>query len=355
MFGKKRVNGDKADKPENKRKPQKIKRKYRKPSDVKWFYFMPVLLVIGLIFVAAGGMIVHHNSSEYTKKIMASSMAKGESLFLRNGTSEGSLTLGNTLLSADEKTLAVEVRYDEAAHKQLSSFGENYNLYLIDTEDNVMDNTELSYGMFGTDGSGVLTIHREAGFQDKAFMVFILDKGVLVTTEDLQTDRTMTDAEISKSLASQLAEIDAGNNDDTNESNVADDRLPPTYVMRLNAHSSEKSYRNWDSDREVVEDLFVDGNLKKIEKKKEDIERKVKAGEQTLDEMNQRLEKNPDDNTALSSKQEIENALESLEDELQKAEDNFNQISESKIEKDVLAPKQSVFEEYTVIDINKVR
>lgn len=350
LFGKKQVSGDKK---EVKKKPQKIKRKYKKPSDVKWFYFMPVLLVIGLVFVAAGGFMVHHNSSEYTKKILASSMAKGEELFLRNGESEGTLTLGNTLLSADGKTLAAEVRYDEEAHKQLSSFGQNYNLFLIDTEDNVMDDAELSYGMFGTDGSGVLTIHREKGFENKAFMVFILDKGVLVTTEDLQTDRTMSDSEISKSLSAQLAEIEEKHSDD--ESMMDDERLPPTYIVRLNAQSAKKSYRNWKNDKQLVEDLFVDGNLKKIESKKEDIESRISAGEQTLGEMNERLEQNPEDEIALSTKQDIENSIENLEKELKKAEDNFDKISETKIDNDVLAPKQAEFEKYTVIDINRVK
>lgn len=352
MFGKRRVSGEGAG---NKRKPQKIKRKYKKPSDVKWFYFMPALLVVGLVFIIAGGFMVQHNSAEYTKKILASSMAKGEKLYLRNGESEGTLTLGNTLLSADEKTLAVEIRYDEAAHKRLSSFGENYNLYLVDTRDNVMEDAELSYGMFGTDGSGVLTVHREEGFKNKAFMVFILDKGVLVTTEDLQTDRTMSDTEISKSLSSQLAEIDEKNNDNSDEIKMDDERLPPTYVVRLNAQSAEKSYRNWSNDRHLVEDLFVDGNLKKIEKKKENIVNQIDAGEQTLEEMEKRLEKNPGDEIALSSKQDIENSIDSLKDELKKSEDNFANISETKIENNILEPKQVEFEEYTVIDINRVK
>lgn len=351
LFGKKQANGGKED---VKKKPQKIKRKYKKPSDVKWFYFMPVLLVIGLVFVVSGGFIVHHNSAEYTKKILASSMAKGEELFLRNGKSDGTLTLGNTLLSADGKTLAVEVRYDEEAHKQLSSFGENYNLFLVDTEKNVMDDAELSYGMFGTDGSGVLTIHREKGFENKAFMVFILDKGVLVTTEDLQTDRTMSDSEINKSLSAQLAEIDEKNNDN-DENTMDDEKLPPTYIIRLNAQSAEKSYRNWKNDKQLVEDLFVDGNLKKIESKKEDIEKQIKAGEQTLGEMDKRLEENPDDEIALSAKQDIENSIDKLEDELERAEDNFNKITETKIDNDVLSPKQKEFERFTVIDINRVK
>lgn len=354
LFGKKLADGEKRSEAKKKKKqrPQKIKRKYKKPSDVKLFYIMPGLLLIGLVCIFAGVIIVHKNSVNYNEKVLASSMAKGENLFVRTGKAEGNLTLGNTLLSADEKTLAVEIRYDDASRKQLSAFGDNYNLYLIDTEENIMEGADLSYGMFGTDGSGVLTIHREEGFQNKAFMVFILDKGVLVTSEELQTGRTMSDAEISQSLARQLAQIEESNNATSETDN---ERMPPTYVLRLNAHSSEKSYRNWENDREVVEDLFVDRNLQRIQDNKEKIETKIKSGEQTLEEMDLRLEKNPDDNTALSSKQEIENQLKTLDKELKKAEENYKKITETTIETDVLAPKQTEFEKYTVIDLNRVR
>src|SRR5699024_4548550 len=117
-----------------------------------------------------------------------------------------------------------------------------------------------------------------------------------------------------------------------------------------NAQSAEKSYRNWKNDKQLVEDLFVDGNLKKIESKKEDIEKQIKAGEQTLGEMDKRLEENPDDEIALSAKQDIENSIDKLEDELERAEDNFNKITETKIDNDVLSPKQKEFERFTVID-----
>lgn len=353
LFGQKPAAGEKGSKEKpKKQKPQKIKRKYKTPSDVKLFYIMPGLLIIGLACIAAGVFIVHKNSVAYNEQVLASSMAKGENLYVRSGNAEGNLTLGNTLLSADGKTLAVEIRYDDASRRQLSAFGDNYNLYLIDTEENRMDDAELAYGMFGTDGSGVLTVHREEGFQNKAFMVFILDKGVLVTSEDLQTGRSMSDAEISQSLARQLAQIEESNSA-TSETN--NERMPPTYVVRLNASSSEKSYRNWKNDKELVEDLFVDGNLKSIQKNKEDLETKIEAGEQTLEEMEKRLEKNPDDNTALSSKQELENQLKRLNDELEKADENYKKITETTIETGVLEPKQTEFDKFTVIDLNRVR
>lgn len=318
---------------------------------------MPGLLVIGAVCIAIGSIIVHNNSVEYEKQILASSMAKGEELFVRNGKTDGTLTLGNTLLSENKKTMAVEVKYDEEAHKELSSFGQNYNLYLVDTEDNVMSDTELSYGMFGTDGSGVLTIHRDEGFQNKAFMVFILDKGVITTRDDLDAGDTMTDTEIDKSLSSQLAQMDDDNDRERekDDSYMDDEHLPPTFVMRLNAHSSETSNRNWQNDREIVEDLFVDKNLKKIEEEKKNIEEQIESGEQTLEEMDQRLEENPEDEIAADNKSDIENSIDSLKDERDKAEKNFEEISSSNIADDVLDPVQTDYENYTVIDLERVR
>lgn len=318
---------------------------------------MPGLLVIGAVCIAIGSIIVHNNSVEYEEQILASSMAKGEELFVRNGKTDGTLTLGNTLLSENKKTMAVEVKYDEEAHKELSSFGQNYNLYLVDTEDNVMSDAELSYGMFGTDGSGVLTIHRDEGFQNKAFMVFILDKGVITTRDDLDAGNTMTDTEIDKSLSSQLAQMDDDNDRERekDDSYMDDEHLPPTFVMRLNAHSSKVSNRNWQNDREIVEDLFVDKNLKKIEQEKKNIEEQIESGEQTLEEMDQRLEENPEDEIAADNKSDIENSIDSLKDERDKAEKNFEEISSSNIADDVLDPAQTDYENYTVIDLERVR
>lgn len=315
---------------------------------------MPALLVVGVICMIIGGIMVHNNSVAYNKKIMASSMAKGQELTLRNGESEGTLTMGNSLLSADKKTLAVEIEYDSEAHAQLSSYGQNYNLFLVDTEDNVMDDAEISYGMFGTDGSGVLRIHNDEGFKNKAFMVFILDKGVLSTSDELRTDQAMTDAEIDKSLSAQLSEIEEKNSDEE-ETTMDDDRLPPTYIARLNAHSADTSYRNWSNDRQLVEDLFVDDNLKKIDKEKKKLEGQIEKGETTLEEMEQRLEENPQDEIAQSNKRDIESSLDNLEDDLQNAETNYEEISGENIDENVLNPVQSEFDRYTVININKVQ
>ncbi|MDT0111664.1 hypothetical protein QJV45_14365 [Listeria booriae] len=355
LLGKKQRLGGKEkkkSKPVKAKKRKNIRKKkvFKNPSDVRLFYVMPVLLLIGVICVISGFVILHHNSTVYTDKVLASSMKKGEELVKRNQDSEGTLTLGNTVLSADEKTLAVEIKYDEAAHSQLSAFGDNYKIFVISTKDNRMNKVSVKYGMFGTDGSGVLTIYKKDGFKNRAFKVYIMDKEQLVSSDDLQDSRTLTDSEIESSIESQLAAADTETSTDGEKPK---DKLPPTYIVRLNAHSAEVSYRNWWNDKELIEDLFVDRNLKKIEKNKNDLVKKIEKGKASLEEMDKRLKKNPNDSTALSNKQTLENSLENLDVALKKEESDFTRISQSHIDTHVLDPKQTKYQYYEVNDINK--
>ncbi|MCT1175228.1 hypothetical protein [Pediococcus pentosaceus] len=361
IFGKKQKDGAQSTaknprKKKDKRKAILNKRTFKNPPDAKLFYRMPLLLAIGLICIMAGLIIMWRNDTNYNQKIMSSSLPKGSELPVRDGTaSEGTLKLGSSLLSADGKTLAVEIQYDDDAHNSLSSFGDNYNLYLIDTENYQMKGTKLSYGMFGTDGSGVLKIHRDKGFENKAFMVFLIDKGVIVSNDKLNTSRTMTDDEIDKSLAKQLEEVEADSSSDDQDSTAQKDALPPTFMIRLNGHTTKKAYRNWHNDSEIVEDLFVDHNLKKIKKNQQALEKKYRSGERSLDEMNERLEKNKNDSVAQSNKQELEQTLKGLKAEIKSAKSNYERISNSNIKANVLAPKQHSFKRYTVKDINAVK
>lgn len=360
IFGKKLKDGaqDTAKHPKkkkDKKKAKQNKRVFKNPPDAKLFYRMPLLLAIGLVCIMMGLIIMWRNDASYNQKIMSSSLPKGSELPVRDGTaSDGVLKLGSSLLSADGKTLAVEIQYDDDAHNSLSSFGDNYNLYLIDTENYRMKGSKVSYGMFGTDGSGVLKIHREQGFEDKAFMIFLIDKGVIVSSDKLNTSRTMTDDEIDKSLAKQLEDVESEDSSDDQES-TAKEALPPTYMIRLNGHSTKKAYRNWANDSQVVEDLFVDHNLKKIKKNKQSLEKKYKSGQRSLDEMNERLEKNENDSAAQSNKQELEQTLKSLQADIKTANANYKRISNSNIKSNVLAPKQTSFKRYTVKDINAVK
>ncbi|MDR0289070.1 MAG: hypothetical protein LBH78_03400 [Rickettsiales bacterium] len=335
-----------------KKKKRKKGRTFKNPSDVKLFYRMPFLLAIGIVCVLIGVGISWNNSKNYKTELLASSMPKGTTLPIRKGTSgEGNLKLGNSLLSSDGKTLAVEIRYDDTAHSSLSSFGTNYKLDLIDTKTNLMTDTKISYGMFGTDGSGVLQIHSDKGFKDKAFMVFLIDKGVIVTNDKLQMSHTMTDSEIDQSLAKQLEAVE--NSDETGESSSGI-TLPPTYMIRLNAHNTQRSYRNWSNDSELVSDLFVENNLKKIDKNVQDIKYKIKSADKSLSEMNKRLEKNAKDSTAESNKQSLESTLSQLRDNLESAQKNYDTLSKTNIGDSILNPKQTDFKKFTVSDINNV-
>ena len=144
LFGKKQKSGESRKKQSNQNTIKQIgldrKKllKYKTPSDVKLFYQMPIFLVIGFVLFLTGGIWIQHNANAYRQRVLASSMQYGENLPLWGGTAKGNLSLGHTKLSRDGRTLAVEIKYDDAAHQVLSSYGNRYKLRLVDTKDNRM-------------------------------------------------------------------------------------------------------------------------------------------------------------------------------------------------------------------------
>lgn len=351
LFGKKQKNGGKSQ-PKRKKKKKKITR-FKRPSDVKLFYQMPVYLVIAITFLVVGLSWIHRNNAAYKASVLASSMGYKEQLPLWGGTSKGNLTLGHTRLSKDGKTLAVEIQYDDTAHQSLSSFGNRYKLRLVDTYDNKMKDAKIHYGIFGTDGSGVLTIYNPHGFKNKSFIVMLIDNGQLVTSDDLTDSTQMSDGDLDKSITAELSNPD-GNDDSSSNVNSKRAKLPPLYYVRLNAKNAKRNYRNWDNDSQIIDDLFVKTNLKDIKSKMQQVKVKIKKAKTTLNEMNKRLEENPNDEVAQQNKSDIEGSLQSLETNYNSLEKRYDKLSNSTISDDVLDPEQTKFKEFTVDDINNI-
>ena len=351
LFGKKQAN-KKQDKQKRKnKKPARVK--HSVPPDVKLFLRLPIILAIGILMIVGGTAKSMQNISAHRELLMEQSMQKGEPLSLYAGTNKGTLTLGNSILSKDGKTMAVEIKYDDTAHKNLSSFGERYRLRLVDTYENPMD-VKMTYGLFGTDGSGVLTVYSETGFRDKAFMVMIIDNGQLVTGSDLQNSTALTDSELDKSITAQLSNA-TNSDEESNRLKEEKKKLPPLYSLRLNAKNMQRDTKDWKTDKDIVEDLFVKSNLKAIKEKKDALLQKVAKGNKTLEEMNQRVKENPQDTVAQSNIQEIESSISQLQEQVTIAENNIKMIQTSVIKENVLAPKQEKSEKYTVEDLNYVK
>lgn len=112
--------------------------KYQTPKDVKESYIMPILLFLGIFLIVVSLVLDRSVTNNYQKKVMASAMKYNEELAIYNGdkNSKGTLTLGHTILSKDGKTLAAEIKYDQTAHENLSSFGSRYRLRLVKRRDN---------------------------------------------------------------------------------------------------------------------------------------------------------------------------------------------------------------------------
>lgn len=335
------------DKSKVKPKKKKYVRPYKKsPVQVKQAYIMPTLLVVGMLSVGSGFVISGHNTHVYNQQVMASSMTKGTELVSWGRDTQAGLTMGETKLSKDGKTLAVEIKYDETAHTVLSSFGKNYALRLITPKDNPMTGVTMNYGLFGTDGSGVLTIHNDKGFQDKAFVVMLVDKERLVTSDDLSSTTTYSDSDIDDSITAQLS----GSQDDT-QSAVSDDKQdkanakqPAIYYVRLNGARAHKTSENWSNDRDIVNDLFVNQTLAKRKQDMSDLRNKMKQTNKTIAEMDERLKKNPDDTIAQNNKTALTSSLTSFQTQYDSSEKSYNKIKDSTIKTNVLQPKVKTYE-----------
>lgn len=319
---------------------------------------MPIYFILGVFLVLTGFIWIQKNGSDYRASVLAQSMKFDEQLPLWGGTAKGNLTLGHTRLSKDGKTLAVEIKYDAAAHQGLSSYGSRYKLRLVDTKDNQMNGLKMSYGLFGTDGSGVLQIKSPDGFKNHSFVVMLIDNGQLVTTEDLNSETQMTDTDLDKSITAELS--DANNNpnstNDTSSNNVNDNskkkNLPPLYYVRLNAHNATRNYRSWSNDSEVVEDLFVKSNLNKLKDSMAQSKLKLEKANKTLKEMNNRLAENKNDQTALQNKTNLESSITALSNEYKAAHKRYIKLKNATIKNDILNPKQTKYHKYTIENIN---
>lgn len=314
---------------------------------------MPILMVIGFLFCGTAEYWKIHNSNVYQAKVMESSMQYGEQLPLWGGNSYGKLTLGHTKLSANGKDLAVEIKYDSDAHTSLSSFGTRYALRLVRTEENHM-HVKMRYGLFGTDGSGVLDIHSSKGFANQAFVVMIVDRGHLVTSDQLteNDDSASSEADMDKSITAQLSDADSSNSESTN--NAQSKRLPPIYIVRLNAHNADRSVHNWHNDRDIVNDLFVRDNLAKLVKQENRIKTKMRRGQVSLDEMKRRVKENPDDTVSIDNVSQLTTALETFKVNLKTAEDNRRKIENSTINPNVLDPVQNKYQTFVEKDLGNL-
>lgn len=327
--------------------------KYQTPKDVKESYIMPILLFLGIFLIVLSLALDRSVTSNYQKKVMASAMKYNEELAIYNGdkNSKGTLTLGHTILSKDGKTLAAEIKYDQTAHENLSSFGSRYRLRLVKRRDN-KKNYQLSYGLFGTDGSGVLQIHSNNGFNNQSIIVMIIDAGQLVSSDSLGTDSQVKDTDIDKSITAQLSDNSGG--DSSPDLHKESKKLPPIYYVRLNALNAKKSNRNWTNDSQLVRDLFIKDNLKKYKKVQEKNEKKLNNGYRTLHEMNMRLKENPKDETAQQNRENLKGDINSLKQEIKKDRNNYKLLKNSSFSKKILDPKQTKYHLFKVHDLRQV-
>ncbi len=337
--------------------PVKVAEKEVRASDVKLFRIMPFLALLGAILIVVGfGGILNANHI-YSVKQGQKSFSPGTQLPLFRGESKGTLKMGNIVKSKDNKQAAVEIKYtDQNAKTQLSVFGKNYKLYVLTQKDYPSAGLEVKYGFFGTDGSGILQISSPEPFIDQAIVIMLIDESTLVSSNDIYGTSNNTDSIMTKSITAQLADGTASDSNSTSsESDPTSKANIPIYYLRVNPGGSAKKVDDWgENDKKLVEALFVNQNLEKIEKNLADNKKKLELAKNTLREYDERLKENPDDKAAATAKQTFESNIETLNNNIEKEMKNYDKVKSYRIKSDILGKQQTKYKLIKSNDINKL-
>lgn len=338
---------DKEEKPKKKKnkKPQAVKSSEKEVvfKDVRLFRVMPIIFMAGVALIATGVGMAKYANYKYQIKQSQLSMSKNTALPILTGSSDrGTLTLGNSILSKDGKHLAVEFKYDDTAHQNLSAFGKNYKLWLVTDEKYDSSGFELKYGFFGTDGVGVMQVASSKGFPDKAFIVMLMDKTDLSSDTDL-TGENVSDETLDKSITAQLAGANSSSNESSDSTNSQDSGGRPIYYARINPYSAKRLKTNWNDERELVNQLFIKDNLKKIAKQKESDLAKLEQAKRKKKEYEKRLKANPNDATASQGIDNLRSTIETLKNNLETEDKNYAHLNDYKVANDILGKQQTKF------------
>lgn len=357
---KKNKKKDKSKKKAEKEKnvPNRVSEKEHVFKDVRYFRYMPYSLLVALVLLIGGVGWMAYNNHQYSVEQSRLSMPKGTQLPLFKGTAKGQaqLTIGDSIVSPDKKHMAVSIQYNQAAHMNMSAFGNKYHLWLVTDKGYPVKNIHMKYGFFGTDGNGVLQISSDKPFRNQAIVVMLIDESNLVTEDELNSSSSpVADNNIDKSITAQLAEGNMNNNsqdDGTNANgNSHKSSGPPIYYMRLNPYSAEKVNREWDNERELCDLLFVNSNLKKLKKQMNSVRSRLKSAQETLDECNRRLEVNPQDQYATEKKQNMEDSINSLQSTYNQDLKQYKKDKAYRISKHILGDEADSFR---VIETNNM-
>ncbi|MGX5378216.1 hypothetical protein ACWCL1_08235 [Ligilactobacillus sp. LYQ135] len=351
LKSKQKHNKESEKKSKNKQKKKKltsmrVKEKEHYFSDVRLFKWMPWLFGFALLLLFIAGGWSYSNNHQYNVAQTRKSMKEGTQLPILNkgAADKGTLTLGNSILSKDHKQMAVTIKYDDKAHQALSSFGTGYRLWLVATDGYPVEDIHVKYGIFGTDGSGVLQITSDKPFKNEAFVIMIVDTAKLTTTEQAANGSTVDDSTINKSITAQLSNGTLDGSDDMSDSSssTANSNVPPIYYMRLNPYSAKQTDVNWDNNEvELVDTLFIHNNLEKIKDQVEKNKKQLKEAKNTLEEYNKRLKINPDDQIAQQGKQDQEGQIEQLQQNVESANKKYQKIKNTRLSNNILGEEQT--------------
>ena len=101
--------------------------------------------------------------------------------------------------------------------------------------------------------------------------------------------------------------------------------------MRINPTSAKHVNVNWDgNEQELVDQLFINKNVKKLRKQLNDLKVQKTSLYANIKEMQARLKKNPNDETAQNELSTLQNQKDTIDRNVEIAQKNYDRISRAR-------------------------
>ena len=268
-------------------------------------------------------------------------------------------TLGFGGVWTDKKrdVTAIKLKYDKKARNKLSTRGESYKLYLIDSEGKLTKkDVKVSYGIL-TQGDGFLFI--KGHLSKKAYQIVLTNQSdidVTSSTDDdydevdelnddesttsstdrlaRQSEDEISDADIEESLSklkqgdiSKKGHLDFGSGKDKKEEPNVDYASFRVNVFSDSTKVFNGSFLDKDNNIDygkVVEQSSTKDAIKNIDKKIAELEEIQERNDESLDELEYRVKRDKNDE---DSKESIESIKEKQEKNKEKVE-NYKSLKE---------------------------
>lgn len=271
--------------------------------------------------------------------------------------SEANVKLSDVWTDRNKDLTVAKIKYPKQARSQLSAIGKNYNLYLVSSDKNKPEVSQMQYGLLGTEGDAYLFI--KGNLEKKAYQVWIANTVDLTTESSSSSSSSSTkseDIENQNDIARELSEV---SNSDISSNGIpflsSDKKQTITadnISFRINPYSeSTKIYKgsflNKDGSinyKKVVGQTSLKEAINKFKDNLKSQEKRLDELEVSKKEYQERIKENKKDKDAKKYLKDTEDSIKEQNEKIKDTKNVIEKYENSNFTKESFGRMQEKFE-----------